>query len=156
MRSFDITEESDSTDERAPDDEMNKLKRHMAEMKRRIAENIEDINHLKRHAKRVNDGMSTMQSLNDRLVADRERWEARAVEIEKLADSLRRTEDQMKQIAESAEKDFIVEQYQKSGWFARLRLRTLFPYIDELAKQHSISWTKQLFPCFYDGGNELK
>ena len=105
----------------------------MIEMKRRLAENIEDVNGLKALTKGLKTYMDEEKTLHELLIADRVKWENRAIEIDKFADSLKRDEQHLEAISEGKTKGFIWEQYQQSGWFGKMRLRTMFPFIkDEL------------------------
>ena len=128
-----IPQEEWSTNEPCADDEMKNLRRHMIEMKRRLAENIEDVNGLKALTKGLKIYMDEEKTLHELLIADRVKWENRAIEIDKFADSLKRDEQHLEAISEGKTKGFIWKQYQQSGWFGKMRLRTMFPFIkDEL------------------------
>lgn len=133
ISNLNIPQEEWSTNEPCADDEMKNLRRHMIEMKRRLAENIEDVNGLKALTKGLKTYMDEEKTLHELLIADRVKWENRAIEIDKFADSLKRDEQHLEAISEGKTKGFIWKQYQQSGWFGKMRLRTMFPFIkDEL------------------------
>jgi len=109
----------------ASSDETRKLRKHLIEMKKHVAE----------HAKAINKLIESRDkeiSLHESIVASKAEWEKRAIEIEELQNDLRRDHERMEAITEGATKRFVMDQYEKSGWLGRWRLRQAFPFIQEL------------------------
>lgn len=132
MRRCGVTEEDDSDAKESSDAEVRKLHRSMAEMKKRIKENIEDINRLQERTKGLEGDMDAMTDLHEALIEDRAKWEKRAIDIEQFADGLKRDEKYLEAISEGKARDFVWQQYKQSNWFGKWRLRGLFSFLKEM------------------------
>jgi len=108
-------------------EESEHLRKHMVEMKKKIADQAKAIKELMEYR----DKSLTVQ---ESIAAAKGEWIQRVNEIEEFSNSLRRDEEHLKEIAEKSTKDFVMEQYNKANWFGRICLRQAFPFIGGLKK----------------------
>lgn len=134
-------------------DEIKKLRHHLTGIKKAVAQHAKTINGfvkfrddasaLIEENRKV---LATHKETINTLMADRDNilrcldivieTETRVNEISQTINDydsrIKRDEERLEVVAEGAFKKLILEQYQKSNWFARMRMRTLFSFLKEV------------------------
>lgn len=125
------------TDEDDSNNEFKKLRRHVKELKQLIAVDRNAINCQREAIEKFKNYIDEEKFLHKTLIADREEWAQKAIEIDKIADTIKKTEVQLKSISEQTTRDFVWKQYkdEKISWWGRWRLRSSFPFLEEMIKQ---------------------
>ncbi len=134
-------------------DEIKKLRHHLTGIKKAVAQHAETINGFVKFRDEASTlieenrkVLATHKETINTLMADRDNilrcldivieTETRVNEISQTINDydsrIKRDEERLEVVAEGAFKKLILEQYQKSNWFARMRMRTLFSFLKEV------------------------